>query len=104
MRDIEKELVIDSGVIISNKLLLNAETKEPTRFVITTDFKNQANFEIISISLDKKRDNWVKAVQKDNMIWTTACDLQGYNGSVVAIYNIKYVPRNYLIDPAVLGL
>lgn len=57
-------------------------------------------FEIISISLDKQRENWEKAVQKDNMIWTTACDLQGYNGSVVAVYNIKYVPRNYLIDPA----
>lgn len=55
-------------------------------------------FEIVSISLDKKRENWENAVKKDSMIWTTVSDLKGYDGDVAITYSIYFIPTNYLID------
>jgi peroxiredoxin len=56
-------------------------------------------FEIVSISLDKNRKEMERAILKDSMIWTTVSDLQGIEGLVPTIYNVTYIPKNYLINP-----
>jgi peroxiredoxin len=63
------------------------------------EFKDKG-FEILGITLDKNIDEWEKAVQKDSIIWTTLGDLKGMEGDVIITYNIKYIPKNYLIDPS----
>lgn len=62
------------------------------------EFKEKG-FEILGITLDKNKDEWEKAVQKDSIMWTTIGDLKGMEGDIVITYNIKHIPKNYLIDP-----
>ncbi len=61
-------------------------------------YKDQG-FEIISISFDKNREDWVNAVKKDSMIWTTVCDLKGRDGDVIMTYKVYFMPTYFLIDP-----
>lgn len=60
-------------------------------------YKNQG-FAIVSVWLDKNPKNWAKTVKKDEMIWTTVCDLKGHEGKVPLIYNINSIPSNFLLD------
>lgn len=59
----------------------------------------EKGFEIISISLDKNREDWANAVKKDSMIWTTVSDLKGSDGEIPMTYNVYFMPTYYLIDP-----
>jgi thiol-disulfide isomerase/thioredoxin len=57
------------------------------------------NFEIISVSLDEKKEPWVKAIEKDGMPWTHVSDLKGWQNSVAVQYAVTAVPQNFLLDP-----
>ncbi|MFD2600050.1 TlpA family protein disulfide reductase [Sphingobacterium corticis] len=63
------------------------------------------NFEIIGISLDTDRENWIKAIQRENLKWLNVSDLQGWNNVVAKQYKISGIPSNFLIDEkgAVVG-
>lgn len=56
-------------------------------------------FEIISISFDKKREDWENATKQYNMIWSTVSDLKGGNGDVIMTYNVFFMPTYFLIGP-----
>lgn len=58
----------------------------------------ELGFEIISITSDKHKDKWAKAVKDDAMTWITVGDLKGMKGDVFLMYNVKSYPTNYLID------
>ena len=61
-------------------------------------YKNKG-FEIFSITVDRNKENWRNAVKKDSMIWTTVGDLKGMDGDVILTYKLKFIPKNYLINP-----
>ncbi len=61
-------------------------------------FKNK-NFAILGVSLDQKKDAWVKAIQKDGLIWTHVSDLKYWDSQAVKTYNLNAIPFNMLIDP-----
>lgn len=56
-------------------------------------------FEIISISLDTKHEHWVKAIQRDSLIWPQASDLKGTSPhSLGALYGVPMLPYTILVD------
>lgn len=55
-------------------------------------------FEIISISLDSNKKNWVDAIKQDKLAWTHLSDLNLFNNKVVRKYHINSIPANFLID------
>ncbi len=55
-------------------------------------------FEIMSISFDKKKSDWLKAVKDYNMIWTSVSDLKGSDSDVIMTYNVYFMPTYFLID------
>ena len=57
------------------------------------------NFTILGVSLDQKRDAWLKAIKDDGLTWTHISDLKYWNSEVVPLYNIQGIPYNVLIDP-----
>src|SRR5574344_19232 len=58
-----------------------------------------AGFEVFSVSLDKNRDEWLKAIATDGLEWTNhVSDLQGWTSSGGAAYNVMSVPTTVLID------
>ena len=56
-------------------------------------------FEMISISMDAKKDDWLKAVEEEKMKWLQISDLNAFNGEVSKIYNFSGVPTCILINP-----
>ena len=56
-------------------------------------------FEIYSVSLDKDRGSWLKAIQDDGLVWPNhVSDLRGWTSSGGATYGIMSVPSTVLID------
>ena len=56
------------------------------------------NFEIIGLSLDTDRENWIKTIQDNNLNWLHVSDLRGWKNVVAQQYKISGVPANFLID------
>ncbi len=55
-------------------------------------------FEIFSVSLDKDRASWLRAIEADNLTWTHVSDLKFWSSTVVRLYNISGIPFAVLID------
>jgi peroxiredoxin len=55
-------------------------------------------FEIYGVSLDRTREDWVQAIEKDNLEWTQVSDLKYFNSEAARTYNINAIPATYLID------
>jgi thiol-disulfide isomerase/thioredoxin len=65
----------------------------------TGKFKNGNGFEVLSVSLDNNQEAWIKAIQKDGLIWPNhVSDLQFWNNEVAQKYKVDGIPTNYLID------
>jgi len=62
-------------------------------------FKGANGFTIYSVSLDKSKDAWVKAIEKDNLKWNHhVSDLGGWQSKPAMIYRVHSIPSNWLID------
>lgn len=57
------------------------------------------NFTIIGISLDKNRDRWIKAIKDDQLTWTHVSDLKYWDSEIPALYGVRGIPSNVLLDP-----
>lgn len=55
-------------------------------------------FEILGISLDDKKDNWLKAIEIDKLNWLHASDLKGWKSDLAKEYGIKSIPTSFLVD------
>lgn len=55
-------------------------------------------FEILSVSLDKKADNWKRAIEEDELPWQNVLDLKDGKNEVASQYGIKMIPANFLLD------
>lgn len=64
-----------------------------------TSFKNGEGFTIVSVSLDRNKASWLKAIEVDQMDWPYhVSDLKGWKNKVSQLYEVKSVPTNFLID------
>jgi peroxiredoxin len=64
-------------------------------------FKDK-NFTILGVSLDRpgQKENWVKAINDDQLTWTHVSDLKFWDSMVVNMYGIDGIPFNVLVDPS----
>ncbi len=77
-----------------NPTVVNAYNKYHTQ-----KFKNGKSFEILSVSLDQNEIAWIKAIEKDGLIWPYhVSDLQGWNNAAASRYGVNSIPSNVLID------
>lgn len=60
-------------------------------------YKNDG-FEIYALSIDKKRDAWLKASDDEQLPWLNIVDLDGFKAKGITDYGIRGIPANYLID------
>ncbi|HEY0355002.1 MAG TPA: TlpA disulfide reductase family protein [Flavisolibacter sp.] len=61
-------------------------------------FKDK-NFTILGVSLDQQKESWIKAIEKDGLVWHHISDLQYWNNAAAQLYKINSIPANMLIDP-----
>ena len=59
-------------------------------------FKDKG-FEILQVSIDSKRKDWIVAIKKDELPWINISDLNPNTASVV-VYNVQAIPQTVLVD------
>ncbi len=72
---------------ISNKILLDLYNKY-----------NKKGFEIYGVSIDRAREQWINAIEEENISWTQVSDLRYINSPVLNLYNVEGIPYAVLID------
>jgi len=56
-------------------------------------------FEVFGVSLDRNKEDWVKAIKEDNLTWTHVSDLKYFQSEAALLYNINAIPFSVLVDP-----
>ncbi|UGU14893.1 AhpC/TSA family protein [Sinomicrobium kalidii] len=68
--------------------------------ILTGIYRNyhSKGLEIISVSGDTNKEDWLNAIKEDKANWSQLSNLQGWNGEVFSAYGIRFTPSNFLID------
>jgi peroxiredoxin len=56
-------------------------------------------FEVYGVSLDRKKEDWVKAIEADGLPWAHVSDLKYFQSEAASLYNITFIPASFLLDP-----
>jgi thiol-disulfide isomerase/thioredoxin len=60
---------------------------------------NKKGFEVFSVSLDKTKQSWVDAIEKDGLIWPYhVSDLQWWQSAAAKEYGVQSIPFTVLVD------
>jgi peroxiredoxin len=59
---------------------------------------NKKGFDVFGVSLDRTKDDWVKAIANDKLTWTHVSDLQYWNSAAAQMYAVSAIPANFLLD------
>lgn len=59
---------------------------------------HKKGFDILGVSLDREKEEWVKAIANDKLTWTHVSDLQFWNNSAARLYAVYSIPANFLLD------
>lgn len=62
-------------------------------------FKKAKGFTVLGVSLDQNKEAWMKAIEKDGLVWTShISDLGGWYSKPAQIYGVQSIPTNWLVD------
>jgi peroxiredoxin len=72
--------------------------ENPNVVVAYNQFRDK-NFTILGVSLDDNKQAWLNAIKTDGLTWNHVSDLRGWDSEIAAMYSVKGIPYNFLIDP-----
>jgi len=55
-------------------------------------------FEILGVSLDQRKEDWLKAIKDDNLSWIHVSDLQYWQNAAARLYGVNAIPQSFLLD------
>ena len=55
-------------------------------------------FDVMGVSLDRKKEDWLKAIEKDQLTWTHVSDLNYWSSAAAKLYAVNSIPANFLLD------
>jgi peroxiredoxin len=56
-------------------------------------------FTVFGVSLDRSKEDWIKAIQDDGLTWTHVSDLKFWQSEAAKTYGITGIPFSLLLDP-----
>lgn len=59
---------------------------------------HKKGFEVVGVSFDSNKAAWVKAIAQLKLSWPHMSDLKGWGCAASALYNVKGIPANVLVD------
>ncbi|HUV01296.1 MAG TPA: TlpA disulfide reductase family protein [Bacteroidales bacterium] len=105
MNDIEGNPVSLSSKIGSKLLLVDfwaawcgpCRQENPNVVKVYKEFSKKG-FDVFGVSLDQKKEDWLKGIADDKLTWTHVSDLQYWNNAAAKIYAVNSIPANFLLD------
>jgi len=71
--------------------------ENPNIVAIYNDYKEKG-FDVFGVSLDRNRDQWVEAIEADQLTWTHVSDLAYWDSEAGKLYGINSIPHSVLLD------
>lgn len=102
----EGDMMSISELVGKSKLLLidfwaswcgPCRAENPNVVEIYNDY-HEKGFDIIGVSLDMEKQNWIKAIETDSLIWHNISDLKYWNNEGAKLYGVSSIPSNVLLD------
>jgi len=62
-------------------------------------FKDKG-FDVLGVSLDRTKEEWLQAIAEDGLVWTHVSDLKYFESQAALDYNISGIPFSILVDPS----
>lgn len=72
--------------------------EEFPRLIKTYQLYKNNGFNVIGISLDINKNDWLNAIKADQLPWENVGDLKGFNSKIALGYGITGLPEKLLID------
>ncbi len=72
--------------------------ENPNVVALYNEYKDKG-FDILGVSFDSSRENWLKAIDDDNLNWHHVSDLKGWASSAGKLYGVNSIPHTLLLDP-----
>lgn len=60
-------------------------------------YKNKG-FDVFAVSLDQTKEAWLQGIADDQLPWTQTSDLKYWHSAPAALYGVRAIPSNFLID------
>ena len=100
-----KEIALSDYTDSTKYLLINfwaswsksSRKDNPQLVKLYKKFQNKG-FEIVGISLDKNKADWVKAIRTDSLKWPQMSDLKFWQSEAAKLYRVDSIPYNILLD------
>lgn len=105
MNDVEGKPVTLSSKIGTKLLLVDfwaawcgpCRQENPNVVKVYNQF-HKKGFDVFGVSLDQKKEDWVKAIADDKLSWTHVSDLQYWSNAAAKMYAVNAIPANFLLD------
>jgi peroxiredoxin len=105
LNDVDGNPVALSSKIGSKLLLVDfwaawcqpCRQENPNVVKIYNEF-HKKGFDVFGVSLDRTKEDWVKAIASDKLTWTHVSDLKWWNNAAAKLYAVQAIPANFLLD------
>ncbi|UOB17432.1 TlpA disulfide reductase family protein [Abyssalbus ytuae] len=71
--------------------------ENPNLVALYNKFHDQG-LNVLGVSLDRKAEDWTKAIEDDKLEWNHVSNLQFWQDPIAQLYNIRTIPATYLLD------
>ncbi len=59
---------------------------------------HEKGLNIIGVSLDKNKDKWIQAIDKDDLQWSHVSNLKFWQDPIAKAYGVRSIPATFIID------
>jgi len=71
--------------------------ENPNVVAVYNEFHDKG-FDVLGVSLDRDKDDWLQAIEDDELTWTHVSDLKYWENEAAQLYAVNAIPANFLLD------
>lgn len=71
--------------------------ENPNIVAVYNKYKNKG-LNVVGVSLDRKSEDWLRAIDADGLEWNHISNLQYFNDPIAKLYGVNAIPAAFLLD------